>query len=150
MIYAFNRAIYRDKCSLLIDSEPRELFIGIDVRRHLHPSPDIGCHPTYHPSSWETFIYSYIFFSRFMLYPVNSRISRGNLVLRHSVPHFPLSSAGSAYWMVELNTALCFIIRASKWKCEIFYFPNWESYPQPVAVKLAHLCRCATSGLILL
>ena len=30
----------------------------------------------------------------FTLYPTHSRVGRGNLVLSHSVPHFPSNSAG--------------------------------------------------------
>ena len=32
----------------------------------------------------------------FMLYPVHSRVGRGNLVLRHSISHFPPKSGGVA------------------------------------------------------
>ena len=42
----------------------------------------------------------------FTLYPAHSRVGRGNLVLKHSVPHFPPSSGGIAYWVAELNATL--------------------------------------------
>ena len=38
----------------------------------------------------------------FTLYPAHSRVGRGNLVLRHSVPQFPPNSGGIACW-AELN-----------------------------------------------
>ena len=36
------------------------------------------------------------FFFSFTLYPTHSRVGRGNLVLRHSVPQFPPISGGIA------------------------------------------------------
>ena len=47
-----------------------------------------------------------IIFFNFMLYPAHSRVGRGNLVLRHSVPHFSPSSGGIACCVAELNPAL--------------------------------------------
>ena len=52
----------------------------------------------------------------FTLYTTHSRVGKGNLVLRHSVPHFPPSSGGIACCMAELNAALSFDTRAYKWK----------------------------------
>ena len=80
------------------------------------------------------------FFIRFLnisftLYPAHSRVGRRNLVLRHSVPHFPPSFGGIACWVAELNAALCLDTRAKKWKykCKkIFYFLEWGSNPQPL------------------
>ena len=37
----------------------------------------------------------------FTLYPAHSRIGRGDLVLRHSGPHFPLNS-GDLTYLVEV------------------------------------------------
>ena len=71
----------------------------------------------------------------FTLYPAHIRVGRGNLVLRLTVPHFPLSSRGVAYWGAELNAALCLDNRAKKWKykCkQIFYLLEWGSNLQPV------------------
>ena len=56
------------------------------------------------------------FFISFTLYPAHSRVDWGNLVLRHSVPHFPPNSGGIACWVAELNAALCLDTRAKKWK----------------------------------
>ena len=48
---------------------------------------------------------------------LTSRVfSVGNLVLRHSVPHFLPNSGGIVCWVAELNTALFFDTRAKKWK----------------------------------
>ena len=41
----------------------------------------------------------------FTLYPAHWRVGRGNLVLRHSVPHFLPYSGGIACWVAELNAA---------------------------------------------
>ena len=41
-------------------------------------------------------------------------VGRGNLVLQHSVPHFLPNSGGIAYWVVELNAALCLDTRVKK------------------------------------
>ena len=49
-----------------------------------------------------------------MLYPAHSRVSRGNLMLRYSVPHFPASPGGIARGVAELNAALCMDTRAKK------------------------------------
>ena len=35
------------------------------------------------------------------------QVGRGNLVFRHSITHFPLNSGGIAFWMAEVNAALC-------------------------------------------
>ena len=56
--------------------------------------------PTKLGASSSSSIYS-IFFS-FTLYPANSRVGWGNLVLRHSVPHFLPNSRGIAYWVAEI------------------------------------------------
>ena len=52
----------------------------------------------------------------FTLYPAHGSVGRGNLVLRHSVPHFLPNSGGIACWVAELNAALNFDTRAKKWK----------------------------------
>ena len=52
----------------------------------------------------------------FTLYPAHSRVGRGNLVLRHSVPHFLPNSGGIACWVAKLNVALNLDTRAKKWK----------------------------------
>ena len=49
------------------------------------------------------------------LYPAHSRVGGGNLVLRCSVPHFPLNSGGIACWVVELNAVL------HLWMYAVFY-----------------------------
>ena len=46
----------------------------------------------------------YYLFS-FTLYPVYRRVSRGNLVLRYSVLHFPPHFRGTECWVAELNAA---------------------------------------------
>ena len=50
-----------------------------------------------------------------MLYAHN-RVGTGNLVLKHSAPHFLAYSGGIAYGVVELNAALCLDTRAKKLK----------------------------------
>ena len=45
------------------------------------------------------------FFISFTLYLAHSRVGRGNLVLRHSVPHFLPNSGGIASWVTELNSS---------------------------------------------
>ena len=40
------------------------------------------------------------------MYPAYSRVGRGNLVLRHSIPHFPTIFLGIVCWVEELNAAL--------------------------------------------
>ena len=52
----------------------------------------------------------------FTLYPAHSRVGRGNLVLRHSVPHFLPNSGAIACWVAELNAALNLDTRAKKYK----------------------------------
>ena len=42
----------------------------------------------------------------FTLYPAHNIVGRGNLVLRHTVPHFLQNSGGIACWVAELNAAL--------------------------------------------
>ena len=42
----------------------------------------------------------------FLLLLSASRVGRGKLVLRHSIPHFPLSSGGIACWVGEINAAV--------------------------------------------
>ena len=49
------------------------------------------------------FIFYYISF-RVTLYPAYSWLGRGNLVLRHSVLHFPPNFKDIARWVAELNT----------------------------------------------
>ena len=71
----------------------------------------------------------------FTLYPAHSRVGRGNLLLRHSVPHFLPNSGGIACLGAELNAALNLDPRAEKWKHKfkkIFHFLEWGSNPQPV------------------
>ena len=88
------------------------------------------------------------------LYPAHSRIGRGNLVLRHTVSHFPLSSGGIAWWVAELNAALCLDTRAKKWKykCkETFHFFEWGPNPQLVDFTVtlcANMPRLASMALI--
>ena len=69
-------------------------------------------------------IYCYIhtYLLSFTLFPAHSRVGRGNLVLRHSVAHFPPNSGGIACWVAELNAALCLDTRAKKWKYK------WKKY----------------------
>ena len=52
----------------------------------------------------------------FTLHPIHSRVGRGNLLLRHSVPHFLPNSGGIACLVAELNAALCLDTRAKKWE----------------------------------
>ena len=76
----------------------------------------------------------------FTLYPAHSRVRRGNVVLRHFVPHFPPSSGGIACWMAELNAALSLDTRAKKWKykCKfeimIYIFMKVKFQGTPVAL----------------
>ena len=55
-------------------------------------------------------------------YPVvsaHSRVGRGNLVLRHSIPRFvldPMSSRGIVYCVAELSAAICFDTREEEMK----------------------------------
>ena len=46
-----------------------------------------------------------VFFLGFTLYPARSRVGRGNLVLRRSVPYFPLDFRGlcGAVQVADLN-----------------------------------------------
>ena len=46
------------------------------------------------------------YYISFKLYPAHSRVSRGNLVLRQSFPHFLPKSGGIAWSVAELNAAL--------------------------------------------
>ena len=55
-----------------------------------------------------------IFFYTFTLYPAHSNVGRGNLVLRHFVPHLLPNSGGIACRVTELNTAHRPYIRAKK------------------------------------
>ena len=76
------------------------------------------------------------FFSASRCIP-HTRVGRGNLVLRHSVSHFPMVSGGIVCWVAELNAAFCFNTRAKKWKKKIiFHFLEWESNPQPADFKV--------------
>ena len=52
----------------------------------------------------------------FMLYHAHNRVGRGNLELRHSVPHFQPNYEGIACWVAEVNAALHLDTRAKKWK----------------------------------
>ena len=52
----------------------------------------------------------------FTLYPVHSRVGRGNLLLRQSVPHFLPNSGSIACWVAAFNAALSLDTRAKKWK----------------------------------
>ena len=47
-----------------------------------------------------------IVFVTFTLYPAYSRVDRGKLVLRHSVPHLPPNSGSIACLVAELNVTL--------------------------------------------
>ena len=49
-------------------------------------------------------------------------IAVGNLVLRHSVPHFPTNSGGIAYWVAEPRFTLTPKLR--KWKYWILHSGN--------------------------
>ena len=46
--------------------------------------------------------------------------TRENLVLRHSVHHFPPDSRGIVCGVAEFNDALCLDTRAKKWKYKYF------------------------------
>ena len=61
-------------------------------------------------------IFIYYFFT---LFPAHSWVVRGNLVLRHTVTHYPPNSAGIACWLAELNGALYLDTKAKKWKCKL-------------------------------
>ena len=74
---------------------------------------------------------------------INFTLCLGNLLLRHSVLHFPSNSKGIACWVAELNTTLCFDTIAKKWK---YQFLEWGSNPQ-LHVYNYTLCPCATTGL---
>ena len=40
----------------------------------------------------------------FMLYPAHCRLDTGNLMLRHSVLHFPPTAVDIGYWVVEFTS----------------------------------------------
>ena len=61
-------------------------------------------------------------FISFTLYPAHSRVGRGNLVLRHSIPPFLPNFGGIACWVAQLNAALCLDTRTKKWKDNIISF----------------------------
>ena len=71
----------------------------------------------------------------FTLYPAHSRVGRGNLVSRHSVPHFLPNSEGIACWVAERNAVLWLDTRAKKRKYkfkQVFHLLEWGLNPQPV------------------
>ena len=61
----------------------------------------------------------FAFFS-FTLYPAHSRERRGNLVLRHFVPHFPPNSGDINCLVTQFYAALCHDTRGKKWKYKKF------------------------------
>ena len=87
------------------------------------------------------------------LHAVWCSVGRGNLVLRHSVSHFPSSSGGITCWVAELNVALCLDIRVKIWKYKCKYkvhFLEWGSHPQQRRFYSHTLCPWATTDLYLL
>ena len=81
----------------------------------------------------------------FPLYPSHSRVGKGNLSLRHSVPHFLPNSGGIACRVAELNAALVLDTKAKKWIYkfkELFHLFEWRSNPQPVGFTVT-LCAPA-------
>ena len=58
---------------------------------------------------WQFFIYIVIIFMlqySYKLYFVYSMVSKGHIVLKHSVPHFRPNFRGIVSWVAELNAAL--------------------------------------------
>ena len=71
-----------------------------------------------------------IFFISFTLYPAYSMVSRGNLVLRHSVPNFP--SNFSRHCVLSGKTQhRTFALVATRRNETIIHSLDWESNPQP-------------------
>ena len=84
------------------------------------------------------------------MYPPQSRVARGNLVLRHAVPHFPPNSRGIACCVAELHAALCLDTRAKKRKYTLeinMTFPLVGI--EPPTSHFYTVCPCATTGLII-
>ena len=75
-----------------------------------------------------------IFFS-FTLYPACSRVGRGGLVLRQSVPHVLSKSRGIRCSVAVLYAALCLDTRMKKWNYKVFHFLQWESNLQPIRLQ---------------
>ena len=61
---------------------------------------------------YEISSFYFIYLHIFTLYPAHSRVGRGNLMLRHFVPHFLPNSGSIACWVTELNTQ-CFFFKFS-------------------------------------
>ena len=70
----------------------------------------------------------FIYLLIFMLYPAYSWVARGNIVLRHSIPHGPPNFQDKAYWVTERKaTGLFNRIKMKKnhsfeWKSKLPFF----------------------------
>ena len=84
-----------------------------------------------------------LFFFIVTAYPAHSRLDSGNIVLRHSVPHFP-SNSGIACWVAGLNAALSLDTSAKKMKILIISFLRVRIESRTYGDSFA-LCPCATT-----
>ena len=82
------------------------------------------------------------------LYPAHSKVGKGNLVLRHSVPHVPPHSGGIACSVAELNALLCLDTR----KINLNKYSNSSSGDQTHNQQLLRsaLCPCAITIIIII
>ena len=74
----------------------------------------------------------------------NRFFSQLHFVLRHSVPLGFSSVRGIAYWVVEINAALC---RATRTKKSNISFPQMGIEPTTLASMVTRLCQCTTTTL---
>ena len=71
------------------------------------------------------------------MYPAHSRVGRGNIVIRYSVPHFPPNFRGIACWMAEFNAGLLLWCQSEEMKIlrNNNLFPRVEIEPTTVALQ---------------
>ena len=70
------------------------------------------------------------------MFPVHSKVGKENLVLRHSVAHFPPKYVGIAF---EWRNSMCFTSEPRNEHLNLKNFLEWVSNPQPVVfVPLGH------------
>ena len=87
-------------------------------------------------AAFQYFLLLDIFFTSFALNPAHRRVCRGNLVVRHSVPHFPPSSGGIACCWRNSTLRLASTPERGNENINVnkyFHFLEWGSNPQPVA-----------------
>ena len=73
---------------------------------------------------------------RFTLYPAHSRVDRKNLVLRHSIPHFPLISGDFFCLDIKIEEN----IRVYK-----YFISSSRDRTHNQSRLHLHLCTCATT-----